>query len=549
MNISNDKILEILVNGSYVSKKDLDSLKSKTKDSDLLGNLFSSGFLNKDLLGQAVAEYFSVPYSDLNSYVPEREQVLLIPEEIAKKFNAVLFKENEKEIVISTDNPGAKGLKEALQQVFGNKKEIKITYSLEEDILNTFVFYQKPLETRFTNILKKDATAAPQIVEEIFRDALLYKATDIHFEPEQNEVLIRFRVDGLLYEAGRLEKKYYENIINRIKVLASLKIDEHFKPQDGAIRFAIDNNNVDLRISVVPVIEGEKIVIRVLAEYVKSFSLSDVGLSENDKDTVLKSINKPVGMVIIAGPTGSGKTTSLYSFLRTLNNPSRNITTIEDPVEYRIPGINQIQVDKVNKVDFANGLRSVVRQDPDVILVGEIRDHETAELSVNAALTGHLLLSTFHANDAATVIPRLLDMGSEPFLVASTLEMIVSQRLVRKLCESCRLSENISGTQFKTQVPGGEKFVGTRKNINIYKGKGCPVCNNTGFKGRTSIFEIIKITKEMKELILTNPSSIEIWKLARKQDTKTMFEDGVEKVLKGITSLEELRRVAPPEES
>lgn len=547
MEIKDEKIIEILLNGSYVSKEDVDNLKV-LKGQSKVDALFESNLLNKDLLGQAVAEYFNIAYSDLNSYIPEKEQVLLIPEEVARKFNVVVFKTDEKEIIISSSNPEAEGLKEELAKIFPNKK-VRITFSCEEDIENTFVNYQKPLETRFSSILEKNSSAAPEIVEEIFRDALLYKATDIHFEPEQNKVTIRFRVDGILYEAGFLEKKYYENVINRIKILSSLKIDEHFKPQDGAIRLSIDGKSVDLRISIVPVIEGEKIVIRVLAEYVKSFSLSDVGLLENEKEKILKAINKPVGMIIISGPTGSGKTTTLYSFLRTLNNPSRNITTIEDPVEYRVPGINQIQVDRTNNVTFANGLRSVVRQDPDVILVGEIRDRETAELSVNAALTGHLLLSTFHANDSATVIPRLLDMGSEPFLLASTLELVVSQRLVRKLCENCRHSQSLTKKDFISKVPGGEKFIDSSNSINVYSAEGCPSCNHTGYRGRTSVFEIINITKEMRELILKNPSSGEVWGLAKKQGTKTMFEDGMEKVLKGVTSLDELKRVVSPEDN
>lgn len=551
MNISDDKIVEILVNGSYVSNDDIKKIRSKNKNtkSSLVEDLYNSNLLNKDLLGQAIAEYFNVPYSDLNSLVPEREQVLLIPEEIAKKYNVVFFRETPDQIIVSTDNPGATGLNEVLGKIFGLKKKIIISYSLEEDIFNTFVHYQKPLDTRFTELLNRDSSAAPQIVDEIFRDALIYRATDIHFEPSQEEVVIRFRVDGVLQEAGRLQKKFYGNIINRIKVLASLKIDEHYKSQDGAIRFKLDNRNVDLRISIVPTIEGEKIVIRVLAEYVKSYSLTDVGFSEIDKSIILNSINKPVGMIIIAGPTGSGKTTTLYSFLKTLNNPGINITTIEDPVEYRIPGVNQIQVDRINNVSFANGLRSVVRQDPDVILIGEIRDAETAELSVNAALTGHLLLSTFHANDAATVIPRMLDMGAEPFLLSSTMELIISQRLVRKICENCRYSKNITKTEFLKQVPGGKKYIGDKQKITLYSGNGCNVCNGTGYMGRTSVFEIIKITKEMKELILSNPSSGEIWKLAKKQGARTMFEEGIEKVMQGVTSIEELRRVAPPEDN
>jgi type II secretory ATPase GspE/PulE/Tfp pilus assembly ATPase PilB-like protein len=381
------------------------------------------------------------------------------------------------------------------------------------------------------------------LVNEIFNDAINLRASDIHFEPNEKEVIVRFRIDGMLIEAGNLPKENYENILNRIKVLSQMRIDEHYAAQDGAIRYFFDNGRVDMRVSVVPVVEGEKVVIRLLSQYVRSFSLYDLGLNSEHEKYLKTSAKKPHGMIIVTGPTGSGKTTTLYALLKFLNKPEINLTTIEDPVEYRLPGINQIQVNSNTNLTFAKGLRSIVRQDPDIILVGEIRDIETAEISVNAALTGHLLLSTFHANDAASTIPRMLDMGVEPFLLSSTLELIIGQRLVRKICENCKTSYNISKSDLKKEVPGLEKYF--TKNINtLYKGKGCDVCNGTGYKGRSAIFEFLQITPELEELILKNPSSIEIKKLANKVNGATMFFDGIEKTKSGITTIDEVKRVA-----
>jgi type II secretory ATPase GspE/PulE/Tfp pilus assembly ATPase PilB-like protein len=301
-----------------------------------------------------------------------------------------------------------------------------------------------------------------------------------------------------------------------------------------------------MRISILPTLNGEKVVIRLLSQYVRSFSFNDLGLSQHDQELLMKAINKPFGMILVTGPTGSGKTTSLYALLKLLNSPDVNITTIEDPVEYKMPGINQIQVNSQTNLTFAKGLRSIVRQDPDIILVGEIRDQETAETAVNAALTGHLLLSTFHANDAATAVPRLLDMDIEPFLLSSTLEVLIAQRLVRKICDQCRFSTSLSKEEVKKTIPADVQKYFTGKHIVLYQGKGCASCGNTGFRGRTAIYEFIEVTPEIQELILQNPSTAQIWKIARKQGSVTLFEDGIEKVKNGITTLEELLRMAEP---
>lgn len=519
-------IKKILLAENYVSLEDMTKAEKYAKDNhvSVTDYLFNEEILTKDLFGQAMAEFFKVEYSDLNSYLPDKKQTLLIPEEIAKQFKVVVFKQNEKEVVIATDNPTQAGVLEALKQIFP-KQKIILSYSLLEDIEESFVHYRKTLETRFGKIIEQEGKVIPQIIDEIIQDSLIFNASDIHFEPQSEEVLIRFRIDGVLQEVGRIPKNYYENMINRIKVQANLRTDEHLSSQDGAIHYEKGESVADIRVSIVPILDGEKVVMRILSKYVRGFNLSNLGLSTANEKMLIEASSKPFGMILVVGPTGSGKTTTLYSLIRILNKPEVNIATIEDPAEYKIKGINQIQVNRETNLDFSAGLRSIVRQDPDIILVGEIRDNETVEIAVNAALTGHLLLSTFHANDAATAIPRLLDMKVEPFLLASTMELIIAQRLVRRICENCRYSY-------------------TENKQTVYKGKGCNVCNNTGYKGRIAIFEFIQITAQMQDLILKNPSSKEIWKIASKQGSKTLFEDGMEKVKSGITTLEEVERVA-----
>lgn len=533
-------IKDILLKGNYVSAEDIQKAVqwAKVNKSTVEEYLLTQGIITKDILGQATAEFYHVTYADLNTKVPSRQQILNIPQDVAKANRVVLFAEDNDSITLATDNPQrAKNVQLQIQSRFPNRK-ISLAYSMPEDIDACFIHYRKPLETRFSEIVTREGRVAPEIIDEIVSDALAFKASDIHFEPQEKEVVVRFRVDGVLHEAGRLPKEVYENILNRIKVQAHLRIDEHFSAQDGAIRFAKEMGVMDMRVSVIPVLDGEKITIRLLAEYVKGFTFADLGVSAKDQSVFLAAAKKPFGMILVTGPTGSGKTTTLYALLKMLNDPSVNITTIEDPVEYKILGVNSIQVNQATNLTFAKGLRSIVRQDPDIILVGEIRDLETAEIAVNAALTGHLLFSTFHANDAATAIPRLLDMGIEPFLMASTLELVIAQRLVRKICDQCRVSYTASDKRF---FPN--------KETTLYKGKGCKNCGNTGYKGRTAIFEFIEITDQLEELILKHPASHEIWELARKSGARCLFEDGLDKVKNGITTLEELLRVAlPPKE-
>jgi type II secretory ATPase GspE/PulE/Tfp pilus assembly ATPase PilB-like protein len=348
-----------------------------------------------------------------------------------------------------------------------------------------------------------------------------------------------------LQEITTLSKDHYQNLLNRIKIQANLRIDEHMTLQDGSIRLPRGGNFVDMRVSIVPTVMGEKVVIRMLTSYIQGLTIDSVGFSPRAKEFVKDSLRKPYGMIIVVGPTGSGKTTTLYTILQGLNTREKNITTIEDPVEYKIPGLNQIQVNPAVNVTFANGLRSIVRQDPNVILVGEVRDEETAEIAVNAALTGHLLLTTFHANNAATTIPRLLDMGVESFLLSSALELIISQRLVRTLCQTCRYSIDIDTDYIEKIVPHAHRYFPKNKTT-FYTSKGCSACNDTGFKGRSAVFEIVPITNDLRDLIAKKPSIDEILEVVAQSGFISMFEDGTEKVRNGSTSLEELIRVVHP---
>ncbi|MDP3973699.1 MAG: ATPase, T2SS/T4P/T4SS family [Candidatus Daviesbacteria bacterium] len=538
---------DILLKENYVSAEILQKAEdfAKISKSSIEEYLLTNGIITPNLLGQAIAEFYKIPFADLNTKPSSREQVLKIPQELGINNHLVLFDEEDTSVVIATDNPPrANKLLAHLQQFFPNKK-ISFAYSPTSEIKASFIHYRKPLETRFSEIIATQTKVAPEIIEEIVSDALTFKASDIHFEPQEKQVIVRFRVDGVLQEAGKVSKEIYENILNRIKVQAHLRIDEHFAAQDGAIRFPRDKGFIDMRVSLVPILDGETIVIRLLAEYVKGFTFADLGVSKVDQEVFLKAAKKPFGMILVTGPTGSGKSTTLYALIKMLNLPGVNITTIEDPVEYKITGVNQIQVNAQTEMTFAKGLRSIIRQDPDIVLVGEIRDLETAEIAVNAALTGHLLFSTFHANDSATAIPRLLDMGVEPFMMASSLELIIAQRLLRKICTKCRVSFTTTQQELEKILPGAKHFF-PNASTSLYKGKGCNNCGRSGYKGRTAIFEFIQIEGDMQDLILKHPSTQEISDLARKNGSQSLFEDGLEKIKNGITTLEELLRVALP---
>lgn len=571
------EILNLLVNTQYITLDDCKLALSSTNDDATIAidYLVQNNIITYDIIGQALAESLGVPYFDLNTFLPSKDDVTKIPEAVAKELRLVYFKDLSDKIQIASDNQvvlsgNAKLIvrKSEKTGLIGGKKEIKeekdleqeliklfqkpieFGYSLTQDIDRCLLSYKAPLASRFISIMDKFDTVAPEIVEEIIEEALEERVSDIHFEPQYDKsIRIRFRIDGMLQEVGKIPLSYYENILNLIKVNAQLRTDEHFIPQDGAIRFQKDKSITDVRVSIIPTVYGEKIVLRVLANTLSNITLETLGLNERNIKILRKASQKPFGMILVTGPTGSGKSTTLYSILKTINDEGRNITTIEDPVEYKISGVNHIQVNKETDLTFARGLRSILRQDPNIILVGEIRDDETAQIAINAALTGHLLFSTVHANDAESTLPRLLNMDIDPFLLSTTLQLIVAQRLVRKICSSCVYTYSVNRSELEQTVGASLKKFFPEEKLNLYRGKGCANCGFTGYKSRSGVYQLIEMSEELRELVLHKPTSDDIAKIARKQGSLSLFEDGIEKVKLGTTTLDEVMRVAQiPEE-
>ncbi len=390
---------------------------------------------------------------------------------------------------------------------------------------------------------KGDSMSIINLVDSIIKHASVVKASDIHIDPLEKELQIRFRIDGILEDYHSLPKSIHGEIISRIKVLALLRTDEHSSAQDGRFQIVLDRgHNIDVRVSVVPTYHGENAVLRLLSENGDPFTLESLGFTGSDQDKITKAIKQTTGMILVTGPTGSGKTTTLYTLLKMLNSKERSIVTIEDPIEYAVAGIEQIQVNEHSGLNFANGLRSILRQDPDIIMVGEIRDTKTASIAVNTALTGHLLLSTLHTNDASTTLPRLLDMKIEPFLVSSTINIAIGQRLVRKICEHCKTDKNI-GVEEYTRLTEAIPAEILGNNEKFFYGKGCKNCNQTGYRGRIVVAEVLVADEEIRMAIVRKASAEEIKNIAIKNGMTTMLSDGFQKATLGLTTLEELLRV------
>ncbi len=391
----------------------------------------------------------------------------------------------------------------------------------------------------------KEEISIIKLVDSLIEYAYDSRASDIHLDPTENKFLARLRIDGVMHDVFSFPKEIQEEIISRIKVLSGLRTDEHQMAQDGRFKFsAKEGTRFDVRVSIVPTYYEENAVLRLLAEQGRTFTLKDIGLSENDYKKVERAIKNPYGMILTCGPTGSGKTTTLYTILKTLNTPEVSIITIEDPIEFSLEGVDQIQVNNQTGLTFADGLRSILRQDPNIVMVGEIRDEETAGIAVNAALTGHLLLSTIHTNDAATTLPRLLDMKIEPFLIASTINIAIGQRLVRKICLQCKTEKKLSVSEFKNLAAAlPVKISEINKNQVFYYGKGCKDCANTGYRGRIGIYEVLEITDAVREAIMKQANADVIEKIAVSEGMATMLEDGLNKAIEGITSIEEVLRV------
>jgi len=388
----------------------------------------------------------------------------------------------------------------------------------------------------------RSTKSVTQLVDAVIKKAYESKASDIHIDPQPESVIIRFRIDGMLHDIASLNRETHPLIITRIKVLSGLRTDEHFIAQDGRFRLHQKDTDIDVRVSIIPTHYGENVVMRLLVGSAQVLGLGQLGFNEKDLKLMLRYIKKPYGMILSTGPTGSGKTTTLYSILRLLNARAVSIVTIEDPIEYAIAGVSQIQANPQTNLTFSAGLRSIVRQDPNIIMVGEIRDQETAGIAVNAAMTGHLLLSTLHTNDAATTLPRLTDMGIEPFLIASTVNIIIGQRLLRKLCVKCRVKYTLNQDE-RTALVNSIPTELLKSQKTFWRADGCGDCNDSGYEGRIGIYEILEVSDPIRKLIMKNANADEIREAARAQGMTTMLEDGFSKAVAGITSIAELLRV------
>ena len=528
--------------------------ESKAKSSSFQEILLTNDLISDTDLGNTVAELLNVPFIELATIKIPSNLIYLIPENYARTHNVIAFEENDGEIKIAMVNPSESPIVKPFIEQKAQKK-VSVFYATQRDFEKALKIYKQNLQRSYDEMLReqmgnigKDGVSEEAPIERIVDILIEYAydngASDIHIEPEKEGSVVRFRIDGIMQEVLLFTQEIDKQVISRIKFLSKLRTDEHLSAQDGKIQTRIENEDLDIRVSIVPIVHGEKCVMRLLSARYRQFGLSDLGMSDTDLNKVMDASNKPYGMILSTGPTGSGKTTTMYSILKILNTKERNIATIEDPIEYEIAGLNQIQVNPKTNLTFAEGLRSILRQDPNIIYVGEIRDDETADIAVNSAMTGHLVLSTLHTNDSATALPRLLDMNIEPFLVASTVNIVIAQRLVRKICERCKVSkmEKMSELEKHFDKKLLQKYFRSSQEARIYIGKGCPVCRNTGYSGRIGIFEILLLSEKIKDLIVAKNDSQKIMQQAVIEGMTTMTEDGLFKVQQGLTTIEEILR-------
>lgn len=553
MGIVDEKLASLLLDNQYIEKEDLKNalILAKAEKISLYDALLKKDIITDENLGKLIADDYKLPFVSLAKRSIKKEVLTIIPEYTAVKFQIVAFDRDDKSLKLATFDPENSDLLELIQKKAG--VSVKVYFATKKDIVDALNLYKKELQSSFDELLKdqvsvvnQDGGEAPieKIVDLLVEYAYANKASDIHIEPSDDDSLIRFRIDGVLHDVLVVPKQLHEQITTRIKVLSKLRTDEHLSAQDGKMQAKLKEEDLDIRVSIVPIVEGEKIVLRLLSSNSRQFTLADLGMSQPDLEKVKTGFQKPFGMVLSTGPTGSGKTTTIYAILKILNTREKNIATIEDPVEYEIERINQIQVNPKTNLTFADGLRAILRQDPNIIFVGEIRDNETADIAINSALTGHLVLSTLHTNDAATALPRLIDMGIEPFLVASTVNIIIAQRLIRKICERCRVSYTVAPVDIEKHIPKElvNKTFGKQRLVRLYHGNGCPVCHSTGYLGRVGIFEVLVMTDSIKELINQKAAVELMTKKAIEEGMTTMMEDGLEKVQRGITTIEEVLR-------
>ena len=565
LQIPSQKLKEILIKEGLTTAEVFDDLaiEAKRMDQNIVDILISRGIVASDYFYNLMAQYLGVERISLSGRPIEENLLRKLSEELARQKRAIVFNEEpDATLDVAMEDPSNLETIEFLEKHL--KTKIKPYLTASEDLNREFSLYGRHLTEDFKKIIEENIQATLRkkigsieeaakdvpivaIIDSIISYAVSLRASDIHIEILENTVLIRYRIDGILHEIIRIPKEIYSAIAARIKLLGGLKIDEHLKPQDGRFRYKVGPEIIDVRVAVIPVFYGEKVEMRLLSSTQRPLSLEELGMFEDIRKIIETNIKKTYGVVLVCGPTSSGKTTTLYSILNILNRPEVNIVTIEDPIEYDIQYLNQTQINPLAGITFANGLRAILRQDPNIIMVGEIRDEETAEISVHSALTGHLVLSSLHTNDAATAVPRLIDMKVAPFLVAAVLNVSLAQRLVRKICLNCIESYAIDSNLFgflETQLKQINPTPQLKVPKFLYRGKGCESCNFTGYRGRGGIYEVLNINDEIRKLIISPDFSLDNLNiLAKKNGMLTMFEDGLRKAATGITTIEEVLRV------
>lgn len=560
MKLNDNQLKLILLSSNLISYDALEAAHkdAQSKNVPLLDLLPKSGLVSAERLGRIVADALKYNFVNLKDENIDEKILHEVPEVVARSRGLIAFGQIPEGIKVGMTDPEDSEMRHLLEKKFG--KKLIVYYITKQDAEGALIKYRGSVQDEVNAILyklKDSKTSAEErdeatirLVDVLFQYGYQSKASDVHIEPYTYKVIVRFRIDGILYDVLEITKSLLELLLTRIKIMSKMRTDEHRAAQDGKFRFEIAGEAVDARVSILPLIEGEKVVVRLLSSKSRQYELRDIGLSETNLEKLSIAIKNPHGMILVTGPTGSGKTTTVYGVLKILNKREVNISSIEDPVEYNVEGVNQIQVNVKTNLTFANGLRSILRQDPDIIMIGEIRDQETASIAVNSALTGHLVLSTLHTNDAATTLPRLLDMGIEPFLVSSTVNIAIAQRLVRQICPKCRVSckltdddLNLININERIKDIFAKEGYDDFSKIRFYKGLGCKSCGKTGFKGRIGIFEVLEMSEDIRKLIIAKESSDAIAAAGIKNGMKVLLEDGVDKVLRGVTTFVEILRV------
>jgi len=563
-------VLEVLYQAKLLSQKQYDDIKVKsaTTNTNVDTLLEQAKYVSEILFYQAKAKLLNVPYVSLSETSFAPEALSLVPRAVVDRFQLIPFayESNDRIISIAMSNPIDLEALQFVRQKTGLMVKVyaaapsevanaidmqyrqELVGQVGEAIKETEAMSQqqqtRTVDSKKINEIIKEAPIA-KIVSTILEYAVNSRASDVHIEPLDDRMRVRYRIDGILYDRLSLPKSVQEAVISRIKILSEMKIDEHRLPQDGRFNFKVGSDEVDLRISVLPTVHGEKIVMRLLRKSGGIPTLNDLGLTGTSLRNLETAMLRPHGIILVCGPTGSGKTTTLYSILSRLNTTRVNIMSLEDPVEYEMPGVNQVQINPAVGLTFASGLRSFLRQDPNIILVGEIRDKETTDLALQAALTGHLVFSTLHTSNAAGALPRLVDLGAENFLLASTINALMGQRIVRKICSNCRYAIN-PPPQIVDEIKAvlGPLFPKDITEVKIFRGKGCAECGDSGYLGRMGIFEVLPVTEKIGKLVLEHPDADSIETQARNDGMITMKQDGYLKVIQGSTTVEEVIRVA-----